>query len=94
MADLPGLYRADVMDNRDPEKLGRLKVRFALAEAAATAWAKACLPPAQMHAPFVPPDVGDPVWIMFEGGDPYSPVWLGCAWTAGTSNPPAYPAGF
>jgi hypothetical protein len=30
---------------------------------------------------------------MFEGGEAYRPVWLGCAWSAATSNPPTYPAG-
>jgi len=94
MSNLPGLYSAVVVDNRDPEKLGRLKVRFATVDAAASAWARACLAPAQMNTAFAPPEIGSEVWIMFDGGEAYRPVWIGCAWNAATSNPPTYPAGF
>jgi len=94
MERFPGLYRAQVLENRDPDKLGRLKVSFATLDAAATTWARPCLPPSQIHAPFVPPDIGEAVWLMFESGDIDRPVWIGWAWTSGATNPPTYPAGF
>jgi Type VI secretion system/phage-baseplate injector OB domain len=71
MTPMPGLYRATVISNQDPLAKQRLSIR--LPTASSNVWAEACVP-YQSHA--LPP-AGTSVWIMFEGGDPAHPVWIG-----------------
>ena len=73
---LPGLYRAIVMENRDPSGLMRLNVKIPEIFSQGTAsWAAACL---VSDHPIIP-EKGDEVWIAFERGDPDYPVWFGKA---------------
>jgi hypothetical protein len=76
MADalLMGVYRGLVQTANDPEN--RFRIRMLVPQVLgdlATDWA----------LPFYPiglsqlPARGDPVWAMFEGGDPANPVWAG-----------------
>lgn len=72
-----GVYRATVVDNNDPESRLRLRVRVpALTGDAVVGWVWPCLP-AVAPADVVLPQPGDGVWVMFEGGEPDYPVWMG-----------------
>jgi hypothetical protein len=69
-----GIYRAVAVDDNDPEKQRRLKVRVpAVTGAGASLWASACVPVGSRRQP----KVGSGVWVMFEGGEPERPVWVG-----------------
>jgi hypothetical protein len=71
-----GVYRGIVVDTNDPENANRLKVKVPqILGTAVTGWAWG-VHPTVTAALFIPePDTG--VWIMFEGGDPNFPLWLG-----------------
>jgi hypothetical protein len=70
-----GVYRGVIVDTSDPigRNRARLKVpQILLEELTGWAW-----PVHQVDvAPKTPP-VGTAVWVMFEGGDPSFPMWLG-----------------
>ncbi len=80
-----GKYRGLVVDNADPELLGRLKVRVPsiLGNDVVTGWALPCLPyggDADQGMLFIP-EVGAGVWVEFEEGDLEFPVWVGSFWS-------------
>ena len=88
-----GKYRGLVVDNADPERLGRLKVKVpgVLGEEVVTGWAMPCLPyggEADQGFLFIP-EVGAGVWVEFEQGDLEFPIWVGTFWSkvAMRSNP-------
>jgi hypothetical protein len=76
-----GKYRGTVVDNNDPKKMGRLRLRVpnALGPDVVTGWATACIPYGgadQQGCLFIPAlDAG--VWVEFEGGDREFPIWSG-----------------
>jgi len=78
-----GKYRATVVDNRDPEKRGRLKLRIptVLADQESD-WALPCLPYGGFNQQglFLIPDVDAQVWVEFEEGDINRPIWVGTFW--------------
>jgi uncharacterized protein involved in type VI secretion and phage assembly len=80
-----GKYRATVLNNIDPNQLGRLLVECPdVTSLAPTSWALPCVPLAgpsgtPMGVYLVPP-IGAGVWIEFEKGDPDYPIWVGCRW--------------
>src|SRR6266536_570716 len=80
-----GKYRAIVVDNQDPSRLGRLrlKVPSVLGPDVVTGWATPCAPyggAADQGFLFVPErDAG--VWVEFEEGDLEFPIWVGTFWT-------------
>ncbi|MFZ5758620.1 MAG: phage baseplate assembly protein V [Thermodesulfobacteriota bacterium] len=81
-----GKYRGLVVDNDDPEQLGRLKVRIpsVLGDQVVTGWAFPCLPyggAANQGTLFVP-EVDAGVWIEFEEGNLEYPLWVGSYWSA------------
>jgi hypothetical protein len=77
------VYRATVVDNKDPQNQGRIKV---IVEALGmtsplTEYAYPITPfAAKEGAMFFPPDVGDAVYVMFENGNPRLPLYLGGWW--------------
>jgi hypothetical protein len=73
MPRFAGIYRAQVIDNSDPEKRQRLKVRIPEVLPGTEMWALPCVEAGSK----VLPSVGSIVWVMFEHGDPSYPVWLG-----------------
>jgi uncharacterized protein involved in type VI secretion and phage assembly len=80
-----GKYRALVVDNDDPERLGRLKVSVPslLGDQVVTGWAVPCVPyggGTDRGMLFVP-EVGDGVWVEFEEGDLEFPIWVGTFWS-------------
>lgn len=76
-----GKYRGLVTDNKDPDKLGRLKVSVPAVPGMAENWALPCAPYAGEQVGFYTmPPIGAKVWVEFEGGDPSHPIWSGCFW--------------
>jgi hypothetical protein len=73
-----GVYRGTVVANKDPESHRRLKVTVpqlsgsALTKDLPWAWPKEV---ASMKNEV--PEIGDGVWVMYEGGDPSYPIWVG-----------------
>lgn len=75
-----GKYRGMVVNNVDPQRVGRLQVEVpAVLGTGVPAWALPCLQPG---APVELPPPGASVWVEFEGGDPACPIWCGVFWTA------------
>ena len=80
-----GKYRGFVVDNADPEQLGRLRlsVPSLLGEEVVTGWAMPCVPfggLANQGLYFVP-EVEAGVWVEFEEGDLEFPIWVGTFWS-------------
>jgi len=81
----PGIYRGTVMDNNDPLQYGRVKVKIypMLADVETTnlPWAVPMYPIFEGAGTgagyFAVPDIGTNVFIMFEMGDIYQPVYIG-----------------
>jgi uncharacterized protein involved in type VI secretion and phage assembly len=80
-----GKYSGVVVDDDDPQKLGRLKVKVpSVWRGQEPLWARPCFPPGH----FFTPPIGAHVWIEFEAGDPGYPLWVG-VWFADGEVPPA-----
>lgn len=80
-----GKYRGFVVDNADPEQLGRLKVKVpsVLGNDVVTGWAVPCVPyggDANQGFLFIP-EVDAGVWVEFEEGDLEFPIWVGTFWS-------------
>jgi hypothetical protein len=77
-----GKYRGTVVNNIDPEMLGRIQASVpAVSGFVPTSWAMPCVPIAgKQEGIFAVPQIGSGVWIEFEAGDPDKPVWVGGYW--------------
>lgn len=76
MAQFDGIFRATVLNSLDPMRQGRVQVSVPAVSGGATQWALPCREPGTgLQRPT--PNTGDTAWVMFEGGDPTRPVWLG-----------------
>jgi uncharacterized protein involved in type VI secretion and phage assembly len=80
-----GKYRGFVVDNADPQKRARLKLRVpsVLGEQESD-WALPCLPFGGFadQGLFAVPVVDAQVWVEFEEGDLHRPLWVGTFWQA------------
>jgi uncharacterized protein involved in type VI secretion and phage assembly len=77
-----GKHRGVVIDNIDPEQIGRIlaQVPDVLGDAP-TRWALPSVPAGGVQAGcFTVPPIGSQVWIEFERGDPDYPIWTGGFW--------------
>jgi len=77
-----GKFRGVVTNNRDPDFLGRVRVRVqdVLGEHE-SGWAMPSVPYAGNGVGlFLVPPVDALVWVEFEHGDPDYPIWSGCFW--------------
>ena len=84
-----GKYRGLVINNIDPQQIGRLLVQVpGVSGLAPSSWAMPCMPITgpQAGTYFVPP-AGSGVWIEFEGGDPDYPIWAGGFWGSAAEVP-------
>ncbi|MCA9933412.1 MAG: hypothetical protein KC415_05780 [Anaerolineales bacterium] len=82
-----GKYRGTVVDNGDPNGIGRIKARVPdIFGDEDSGWALPSLPYAgdRVGLFLIPPEDAW-VWIEFEGGNPDKPIWSGCFWTEGTT---------
>lgn len=78
-----GKYRGTVVDNDDPDKMGRIKAKVpaVLGEETETPWALPCAPfSGNSMGQLTLPSVEARVWIEFEGGDVSRPIWSGGWW--------------
>jgi uncharacterized protein involved in type VI secretion and phage assembly len=77
-----GKYRGTVIQNVDPEQLGRIQVLVPdVSGLIPSTWAMPCVPIAgKQSGSYFVPQIGAGVWIEFEQGDPDYPVWTGCFW--------------
>jgi uncharacterized protein involved in type VI secretion and phage assembly len=80
-----GKHRGFVVDNQDPEQLGRLKVKVPsiLGSDVVTGWALPCVPyGGDLDQGFLfIPEVNAGVWVEFEEGDLEFPIWVGAFWS-------------
>lgn len=90
---LLGIHRGIVVDRNDnldisevPHR-GRIKVKipFLTPELDHEYWCDACFP---SHQFFSVPDVGTLVYVMFNGGNPEQPVWIGAVNSTNASKDP------
>lgn len=96
-----GKYRGTVINNIDPEQIGRLMVQVPdVLGLTPSSWAMPCVPAAGIQAGiFVVPPIGSQVWVEFEQGDPDHPIWTGGFWgivgevPIFATAPPAIPPG-
>lgn len=91
-----GKYGGVVIDNDDPLKLARLKVKVpTLMQDAEVGWARPALPfagPASGHV--MVPEVDAMVWVEFEAGNLNQPIWSGCFYAENQTAPgPSAPGG-
>jgi uncharacterized protein involved in type VI secretion and phage assembly len=85
----PGVVTAKVVDNVDPENIGRVRVQYHwLGEGEQTFWARTVTPMAGsgMGVYFLP-EINDEVLVAFEHGQPENPVVIGSLWN-GKNLPP------
>lgn len=86
---MPGLVEALVIDNVDPGKLGRVKVRFpTLPDTPESAWARLNMPMAGRNRGWMTiPEIGDEVLVSFMHGDFNHAVVVGSLYN-GVDRPP------
>lgn len=77
-----GKYRGIVTDVDDPNRRGYIRAQVPeIYSDADSPWAIPSVPFAGRNHGFVTlPEVGDGVWVEFEGGDPARPIWSGAWW--------------
>lgn len=79
-----GVYRGVVFDNKDPNNLGRLRLKIPQVFAdVPTSW---CWQLGAVGLSLSVPEVGQGVWVSFEGGDPSFPMWIGVFGTDQSDN--------
>lgn len=81
-----GPYRAKVINNKDPEKLGRIIVEVPRARVPKEngEWVLPMMDGAgKQHGFFWPPQQGDYVFVFFDNGDPRRPLCYMGGWYAG-----------
>jgi len=88
-----GKYRGQVIDNNDPQNLGRLRAKVPrLLGETELGWALPAFPygGASQQGFFMMPDIGAGVWIEFEEGHLSYPVWSG-TWYSSDAIPESAP---
>jgi uncharacterized protein involved in type VI secretion and phage assembly len=85
-----GVVIGIVTNNKDPDGMGRVKVKFPwLSDSDESAWARVAAPMAGKERGFYfLPEVDDEVLVVFEHGDMRFPYVLGALWN-GKEKPPA-----
>ena len=86
-----GKYRGTVVNNADPQGVGRLQLMIPDVYGSAPApWAMPCAPVAATGAGMIAiPPVGAAVWVEFEQGDDDRPIWVGGFWSSAAEFPPS-----
>jgi hypothetical protein len=71
-----GIYAGICLSTQDPERKSRVQVSVPSLAAGMALWAPDSASPTRSGIPTLPA-VGDTVWIVFAGGNPGRPVWIG-----------------
>lgn len=74
------VYEAEVVDNKDEKRLGRVKIRVPVIGDEPLQSLALPLGHAMANKDkglFLPPEVGDQVWVWFRQGDVRFPMWMG-----------------
>ena len=89
MREYFGKYRAIVVENKDPDNQGRIKVQVPyISGNGVIGWCLPCVPVAYKNGgDFQIPKVGAFVWVEFEHGDIKFPVYTGGLY--GSNNTPS-----
>ena len=87
-----GKYRAKVVDIKDPESRGRIRVMCPMVlDNFKSAWCEPCIPVAyDFGGDFALPKIGEFVWVEFEEGDPNKPIYTGGLWCTNKTPSPTY----
>jgi len=85
-----GKYRGMVINNIDPNGIGRLLVQVPdVGGVGISSWAMPCFPfTGRKMGWWALPQIGAGVWVEFEAGNPDFPIWTGC-WYGSSSELPA-----
>jgi uncharacterized protein involved in type VI secretion and phage assembly len=86
---MPGLVEAIVLDNKDPDQMGRVKLKFpSLPEAPESFWARLVMPMAGKNRGWMTiPEIDDEVLVAFVHGDFNHAIVLGSLYN-GVDTPP------
>lgn len=76
------IYRGVVVDNKDPEHLGRVKITVPQFDNVVAEWAYPLGQEGSIQTGFkyLTPKIGQIVFVQFECGDPLYPLWSYCGW--------------
>jgi uncharacterized protein involved in type VI secretion and phage assembly len=78
-----------VVDNQDPQNLGRVKVVYPTLDDQESDWARLVTPMAgKERGIFFRPEVDDEVLVAYEEGDPRRPYIVGSLWSTPDNPPP------
>jgi uncharacterized protein involved in type VI secretion and phage assembly len=84
-----GIVIGLVIDLKDEENIGRVKVRYPHLEDQPSDWARIAAPMAGGgRGAFFRPEVGDEVLVAFEHGEPRRPYIIGALWSKADPPPP------
>jgi type VI secretion system secreted protein VgrG len=86
---MPGPVTAEVVENEDPKRRGRIRVRYRWQDSGeVTHWIRYLTPHSgHERGMLFLPEVGDEVLVAFEQGDPERPVVLGSLWNGKDQSP-------
>lgn len=89
MSKYYGKFRGTVIQNVDPEQIGRIQVMVPdVSGLLPSSWAMPCVPFAgKQSGVYVVPQIGAGVWVEFEQGDPDYPIWSGGFWGSAAEVP-------
>ncbi len=81
-----GMHVARVVDLKDPEKLGRIKISYPWLDSEQTAWVRMIVPHAgKDRGWYALPELDDEVLVGYEHGNTDHPVVLGCLYNKGNA---------
>lgn len=89
------IYRGIVVDNNDPEKRGRVKIKIPgldvlESEVWAESWGQYC---GKGYGEFYIPEINEAVYVIFEQGDLHFPIYIG-SWYAKDELPSEFKNGY